>query len=404
MIRHLLKLAWHRKRSSALVVTELFFSFLVVAVLLTAAIYLWSNYRRPLGFDATDVWRVSIDYGAASDERAPELYATLEQVVREARALDRAAAAAGASTAPYDGGSDNGGIPLPGGGFVLAEMVGATDGLLETLDLEVVAGRWFGPSDDGADWQPVVVDRELAEALFGAESPVGRYLDPEPQAAAEGPADPRRRVVGVVADFRKHGELSGPGPFFFFRQRPDDPSFRPLSNLLLEMSPGTPASYEEAILDRLGAVAPAWTFEIQPLSRMREASFRLRLAPLVVGSVIAVFLMLMVALGLLGVLWQNVLQRTRELGLRRATGATRRDLRRQISMELLLFTTLALGLGTLLAVQLPVLDLLPALGPEVFAAGLLLAAALIYALALTAALYPSWQAGRVQPAEALRWE
>lgn len=405
MIRHLLKLVWHRKRASALIVTELFFSFLVVTVLLTAGIYLWTNYRRPLGFDWTDAWRVSIDFGAVSDERTPELYETLAQVVREAGALERVVAAAGASTAPYDGSTDNSGLPMPGGGYETAETVGATDGLLEAFDLEVVAGRWFEATDDGVDWQPVVVDRELAARLFGDEDPLGRYLDPEPRAASGAAPDRgRRRVVGVVADFRKHGELSGPGPFFFARQRPEDATFRPLNNLVLEMAPGTPASYEEEVVARLGAVAPDWTFEVQPLSRMRETSFRLRLAPLVVGGVIALFLLLMVALGLVGVLWQNVVQRTRELGLRRAAGATRRDVRRQISRELLLFTTLALGLGTLLAVQLPVLDLLPALGAGVFTAGLVLAAGMIYGLVLVAALYPSWLASRVQPAEALRWE
>lgn len=208
----------------------------------------------------------------------------------------------------------------------------------------------------------------------------------------------------MVDDFRKAGELSGAGPFFIARQRPTDSDFRPLRNLVLEMAPGTPAAYEQVVLDRLGAVAPDWTFAVQPLAAMRETSFRLRLAPLAVGAVITLFLLAMVALGLVGVLWQNVVQRTRELGLRRAAGATRGDVRRQISMELLLLTSLALGLGTLLLAQLPVLDLLPALGGGVFAAGLLLAVALMYALVLAAALYPSWLASRVQPAEALRWE
>jgi putative ABC transport system permease protein len=140
------------------------------------------------------------------------------------------------------------------------------------------------------------------------------------------------------------------------------------------------------------------------MAQMRESSLRLRLAPVIVGAVVGAFLMAMVALGLLGVLWQNVIRRTRELGLRRATGATRTDVHRQISMELLLVTTLGLFLGVLLAVQLPVLDLLPSLSSGVVTAGIATAVLLLYALALAAALYPSWLAGRVQPAEALRWE
>jgi putative ABC transport system permease protein len=97
-------------------------------------------------------------------------------------------------------------------------------------------------------------------------------------------------------------------------------------------------------------------------------------------------------------------ERTRELGLRRAAGAARRDIHRQISMELLILTTLGLALGTLLAVQLPILDLAPFLGTGTFTAALALSAGLLYALALAAAAYPAWLASRVQPAEALRWE
>jgi putative ABC transport system permease protein len=112
----------------------------------------------------------------------------------------------------------------------------------------------------------------------------------------------------------------------------------------------------------------------------------------------------MVALGLMGVLWQNVVQRTREIGLRRANGATRANVHRQILAELLLVTTMAVGLGTLLVVQLPILELFESLRPRVFVAGLLTSLGVIYLLAALCALYPSWMAGRVQPAEALRWE
>lgn len=128
MIRHVLKLVWHRKRASALVVAELFFSFLVVTVLLTAGIYTWSNYRRPLGFDWTDVWRVSIDLGTSSDQLGPEVYETLDQVVREAGALDRVTAAADVSNPPYDGSTDNSGLPMPDGTFETAETVGPPTG------------------------------------------------------------------------------------------------------------------------------------------------------------------------------------------------------------------------------------------------------------------------------------
>lgn len=406
MIRHLCKLVWNRKGANALVMVEIFISFLVVFALLTATLFLAGNYGRPLGFDWTDVWRVAIDMGQRTDdEYSAAQVETFAQVLREAENLGRVRAAAGVLSAPYSGSSSTTYLQPQGSPQVYVEVNEVTDGALEALDLDLVAGRWFDRADDGLAYEPAVIDRELATALFGDEDPLGRWLDDAPRpAAGTEPARDRRRVVGVISDFRQHGELSSQRSYMFVRNRVGDPQDRPPRNLLLEMAPGTAAAYEEEVLARLSAAAPEWTFVVRPMAQMRSTSFRLWLTPVAVGAVVAGFLMLMVALGLVGVLWQNVVRRTRELGLRRATGATRRAVQRQIAMELLLSATLALGLGVILAVQLPVLDLLPALGGGVFAGGLLLAVVLMYALVLTAALYPSWLASRVQPAEALRWE
>ena len=69
------------------------------------------------------------------------------------------------------------------------------------------------------------------------------------------------------------------------------------------------------------AIAPNWSFEVQPLYESRDSNFKRRLLPIIVVGVVAIFLLIMVALGLTGVLWQNVTQRTKEIGLRRAKGA-----------------------------------------------------------------------------------
>jgi putative ABC transport system permease protein len=65
----------------------------------------------------------------------------------------------------------------------------------------------------------------------------------------------------------------------------------------------------------------------------------------------------MVGLGLIGVLWQNLIQRTRELGLRRAAGASRAAVHRQVFFEQVILTSLGVLLGAVLIAQLPILDL-----------------------------------------------
>jgi putative ABC transport system permease protein len=125
---------------------------------------------------------------------------------------------------------------------------------------------------------------------------------------------------------------------------------------------------------------------------------------MVAVATVAAFLMLMVALGLTGVVWQNVTQRTREIGLRRAKGATARRIHRQIVGELVLMTTLALLAGLVVVLQFPLLDLIAAVRPAVYAGGLVLSALAVYALTLVFGWYPSRLATTVQPAEALRYE
>jgi putative ABC transport system permease protein len=149
---------------------------------------------------------------------------------------------------------------------------------------------------------------------------------------------------------------------------------------------------------------PEWSYEVSTLAAMRASNIRFALAPLAAIGLVAAFLMLMVALGLLGVLWQNVTQRTREIGLRRAKGASRVNVQRQILGEIAVMTTFALVAGLLVAIQFPLLDIIYFVEPHVYAIGLAIAVSAIYLLTLTCAWYPSRMATRVEPAEALRYE
>jgi putative ABC transport system permease protein len=112
----------------------------------------------------------------------------------------------------------------------------------------------------------------------------------------------------------------------------------------------------------------------------------------------------MVGLGLTGVLWQNVTRRTREIGLRRAMGASGPVVRRQILAEVVLLATIAVIIGAVVVLQLPVLGVLSLVTPAAFATGFAGALAAIYALTVLCGLYPGWLASRLTPADALRYE
>ena len=91
--------------------------------------------------------------------------------------------------------------------------------------------------------------------------------------------------------------------------------------------------------------------------RMREDKLRQYTMPLARVGTIAGFLLLMVALGLTGVVWQSVTQRIREFGLRRAKGATIANIRHQVLVEMVIMTSLALLVGVVLLAQLPLLPM-----------------------------------------------
>ncbi|HEX4962838.1 MAG TPA: FtsX-like permease family protein [Thermoanaerobaculia bacterium] len=401
MTRHLLKLVWNRKRTSGLLILEIFFSFLVVFVVSTLGLYCWDNYRRPVGYSIRNVWQLEVKVKQSDDIHTPQESATFARLLKEVQSFDAVESAAGAMGGPYDFGAYQSGMTInkrP----VDTEFNEVTPELKDVLGLKLVAGRWFQKGDEALQWRPVVIDRDLAHAAFPGQDPIGQRLNDPPPPGTE--AGPEMRVIGMVDDFRRGGELSAAGNYRFDLKRPGHRNDRPGRVVLVKVRPGTPAAFEETLMQRAQGVAPEWSFEVKPLSQLRESAFRLRLAPLTVGGIVAFFLLLMVGLGLIGVLWQNLLQRTREIGLRRAAGASRAAVHRQVLMEQLLLTTLGAGLGAVLVAQIPILDLVGFLSGRVFAGGLLFAMAVIYLLSTLCALYPSAMAARVQPADALRYE
>lgn len=404
MIRHLLKLAWNRKGSNALLIAELFFSFLVVFAVSTLGLFFLGNYRLPLGYDWHDVWAVRIDLKQASNDSFDATQVeTVNRLFQEARTVPGVIAAGTSMDVPFSLESLGDSFEIEGRSYE-HDFDEVDEGLAKILGLEIVAGRWFEAQDAALPYQPVVMNARFARAVFGSADPVGKRVREATPAEGTRPARPEMRVVGVVRDYRSGGELSRPGNFAFHYKPTGSQAQRPGRYLVLKVQPGTTLDLEERLVRRLQAVAPDYSFEVQPLANLRETNSRFRLAPLLVGGVVAFFLLLMVGLGLLGVLWQNVLRRTRELGLRRAVGAARAAVHRQVVGEQLVLTTFGVLLGLVVAGQLPFLGVAGFLGTGVYVTGLVVAVAALYLLAVLCALYPSVLAGRVPPADALRYE
>jgi putative ABC transport system permease protein len=423
MTRHLVKLIWNRKRQNLLLGIEILCSFLVLFFVVFFGLNFAVNASQPLGFGIDRVWNVDLGRpremtGSRSgdidaEQREAETRARERDAVRRilaaARELPQVEIAAGSFVGPYANSTWQSGMDFSDGRHFEYRYNAATDDFLRVLSMPVVAGRGFTREDDGATVEPVLLNASLAREMFGdAGSAVGKTLPekPDPHRKASDPPATPKRVVGVFEDFRQHGEYSQPWPVLFARLTTDGDKGAVPDRLLIRVRPGTAASFEPQLVRRLQREAPDWSFEVTTVEYLREKKLSDYTMPLTVLGIVAGFLLLMVALGLSGVVWQSVTQRLREFGLRRATGAAGAAVRRQVLLEMAVMTTFALLAGTALLAQLPLLPLPReiAIVPAVFVGAVALAAAAIYCLTLACGWYPSRLATHIPPAEALRYE
>lgn len=377
---------------------EILIAFAIVFGVAAFGMRYWQLYNMPIGFDKRDLWAVTLEVGDEGETRiGAEVYDSLRRGLME---LPEVREVAVVSFAPYINASMFTTLPRKGGKGVRAEMLDADDRAAQVLGLNLVDGRWFSELDQGSATRPSVINRRLAEEMFPGERAVGKvFFD-----GADGPGQVRHQVVGVVDAYRPKGELTAPVHFAFSRYVPGETRWD-ARTLLLRVVPGTERAFEKHLHARLKLIRNDWNYQITPVAASRASMLKSQMVPLVVVGVIAAFMLVMVAFGLFGALWQNTTQRIPEIGLRRAIGASAGQIYRQIVAEQFLLSSIAIALGLALLVQLPLTDVFGEhLNWAVFAQAAGLSMAVIYLLSLLCALYPGWRASRLSPTEALHHE
>jgi predicted permease len=265
----------------------------------------------------------------------------------------------------------------------------------ETLGITVREGRVFDADDRAGRPSVVIVNETMAKRYWPGGSAVGRHVVFDPQA-------PPLQIVGVVADvkYRTLREAASPS---FYLPLAQDAARRGVLHVRTE---GDPRAILPDVRRLLADVDPA-----VPLTSIRtlrdQATLNMndeRVAMLIAVSLGASALLL-AAVGLYGSISYMVGQRTRELGVRIALGATARDIRRTVLAQGLTISlvgaVLGIGLAILLAraIQQRLFGVLPGDPLTIAVSGFLLAAA-----ALAASWAPARRATKVDPLQALRTE
>jgi predicted permease len=267
----------------------------------------------------------------------------------------------------------------------------------DALGIPILRGRAFDAGDTERAPKVVIVNEAMAAKYWPDRDPLGATLTIEstPRARAE--------VVGI-ARLSKTGEIGEtPQPFLYL---PLEQS-RQTGMVLFVETAGDPAALAGAVRGEVRALDPDQPiYDVRTMAShfRQQALWGVRLIAEVITAVGAVGLALGV-LGLYGVIAYSVSQRTREIGIRMALGATGGHVLGMVLRQGLTLTLVGAGFGLVLALGMStaVGSLLNGVNPRdpaVYAAAM----AVLLAVTLLAAYLPARRASRVEPQEALRCE
>jgi predicted permease len=268
---------------------------------------------------------------------------------------------------------------------------------LSTLGIPIEQGQPFREEQRTESERSVILSKLLAARLFGDENPVGQHIQPVPKG-------PWYTVQGVAADVENSG-LSGNDEPEFYQLRRDvveDWNQSAVLTLRTAQSPDAAVPWVRAQIAQIDPTVPVETETLaQSVSKLAD---RPRFETALLGF-FALCGLLMAVIGLYGVIAFVAAQRTQEIGVRMALGATRLDILRLIAREGVRLIALGgvVGLGAAFAAAQLLKSLLFGVGPHDPAA--FVAVALLLALvALAATLVPARAAMKVEPVVALRYE
>ncbi len=281
-----------------------------------------------------------------------------------------------------------------------AEAVAVTPGYFETLSIPLLRGRTITEHDNDRKSAPVaVINRSLAQKYFPNEDAIGKFLTP----AFERSPEPilARQIVGIVGDTRSGDPSEAYQPQFFLPYNQDPSHQRPI--VVMKVA-GDPKSYENtvrAVVARFDKDAPVFDYSTMS-DILNQQATQPRFEAFVISSFAAIALLLS-ALGLYAVLSYIVAERSRELGLRMALGASRSGILQLVVSRA--FTLSAFGivggiLTSIVAARLVASSLFQVepLDRSVF----LIASVTMMLVSMIAAIVPALRAANIDPMRSLR--
>ncbi|HEV2841714.1 MAG TPA: ABC transporter permease [Chthoniobacterales bacterium] len=400
----------HRARS-VLVITQV---ALAVVLLAGAGLTLksfWRAQQAPINFNPSNLLTVSFDLPDARYDKDEKTIAFYRQLLERVRSLPGVESAAIGSNIPFDEGSWDSsfhitGTPeLPPAQEPSAEINIVSADYFRAMGMPLIRGRAFGPEEVFGRPRSIIIDETLAQKFFPGVDPIGRNID-DNQTLVENP--PPTTVVGVVA--RTRNEAPGEAnieSLQFHQIYFCSAQYAVRGNtMVVRVKAGDPLALVPAIKRQVQALDPEQSLgAVATMEKNIGASLAARRLTMSLLGAFAGLALVLASVGIYGVMALSTTQRTRELGIRFALGASRSDVLRLVLGQgiALIGIGLAAGLLGAFAASRALNSLLYGVG-ALDAAALLGALVTLAAVAFIACYLPARRASLVNPLEALRTE
>jgi putative ABC transport system permease protein len=284
-----------------------------------------------------------------------------------------------------------------------------TENFFETLRTPILRGRGFEPQDTAESPWVAVINETMARRFWPGEDPIGKHFTVD-AISGERP----RKVVGIARDvplrYIRDGRGSESVAYTLYVQQPE--RFQGLSSGMFgQMTFFVRSSIDPASLEAMARRAAAEVDPNRPLAAFQSLTdfvsegMRTKGYYAFVVGVFAFMATVLAAIGVYGVMSVSVSQRTREIGIRMAMGATRRDIVAMVGAKALRLVAIGLLFGILGSMALTRLIAFQLWGvTPTDPATYIGITALLLGVSMTACLIPAHRATRVDPTVAIRTE
>jgi putative ABC transport system permease protein len=393
----------HSAVRAGLVVTELAFALmlLVGAGLLARSVVRLLDVDK--GFDAANLLTLEINSVGPRYQTNDAVFAYHDRVREAVRALPGVVSVGVVNQLPLGGNLDMYGVaaqdkPEPDPAKVPSgDRYVASADYLSAMRIPVIEGRTFTTAEERDSVQLVaLVSKALATRLWPGESAIGKRIQ------MGGPERPFRTVIGVVGNVRHTGLDATQLMAFYAPER--QWFFSDNQEMLVVRTKGDPSAMAGAVRRAIQTIDPTQPIvKVMAMDDVVAASTAQRRLALTLFTCFALAAVMLAVAGIYGVLAGNVAERTREIGLRAALGATPRNILRLIVGQgaRLAVIGLAAGLFGAFALTRSLRALLFGVEPN-DPTTIAVATVVLLTATLVACLVPALRALRVDPSQAFR--